>query len=184
MASEVTQLLAQHRNGDTQALEALASLIYPELKAMARRRTAGKHDPGATTLVNETFIKLLEGGVLKPKDQRQFFGLSATIMRRLIVDEVRYACAQKRAAPAVTLVDEHLPDDGRDSGEFLLQVEQMLQQLELEDEQLVRVFECRYFAGFTTVETAETLDLSERSVERLWSKARSRIAELLDDSAR
>ena len=183
MASEVTQLLEQHRNGDPLALETLANLLYPELKAMARRRTAGKSDPGATTLVNETFIKLMEGGALKPQDQQQFFGLSATIMRRLIVDEVRRACAQKRSVEAVTFADEQVSDDGQASGEFLLQVEQMLQLLEREDPQLVRVFECRYFAGFTTPETAEILATSERSVERLWSRARSRVAEMLDDSA-
>lgn len=184
MASEVTQLLEQYRDGDPVAFDALAQIIYPELKAMARRRTRGGDALGATTLVNETFVKLLEGGALKPKDRQQFFGLAATIMRRVIVDEVRHATAQKRSGPEVTFTEERVGDGNQEAGDFLLQVEELLKQLEREDEQLARVFECRYFAGFTTAETAEALGTSTRSAERLWSSARSRIAELMSDNSR
>jgi len=96
MASEVTLLLNRYRDGDTGALDELAQLIYPELKAMAARRTRGSAGLGATTLVNETFLKLLSGGELQPEDRQQFFGLAASIMRQVIVDEVRYVTAQKR----------------------------------------------------------------------------------------
>ena len=58
----------------------------------------------------------------------------------------------------------------------------MLTLLADQDERLARVFECRYFAGLTTAETAEALDLSERTVERCWSSARGRIAELIESS--
>ena len=183
MSSPVTILLEAHRNGDGSALNQLATALYPELKAMARRRVQGGSGSGATTLVSETFVKLLSGGELRPKDRSQFFALAATIMRQIIVDEIRYITANKRARDDVTLVETVMGDDGHEKAEFLLQVDEMLKIVEQEDDRLARVFECRYFAGLTTAETSEALDISVRSVERLWSSARSRIAELIEESS-
>jgi len=178
----VTILLEAHRNGDSSALNQLATVLYPELKAMARRRSQAGAGSGATTLVNETFVKLLSGGDLRTEDRRQFFALAATIMRQIIVDEIRYVTADKRAREDVTLVETVIGDDGHEKAEFLLQVDEMLKIVEQEDDRLARVFECRYFAGLTTAETADALEISPRSVERLWSSARSRIAALIDES--
>jgi RNA polymerase sigma factor (TIGR02999 family) len=175
-------LLDAHRDGDETALNQLATLLYPELKSMARRRAQGGAGSGATTIVNETFVKLLSGGELTTSDRQQFFALVATIMRQVIIDEIRYLTAHKRARDDVTLAETLIGDDGHEKAEFLLQVDEMLGIVENEDERLARVFECRYFAGLTTAETAEALDLSERSVERFWSAARSRIAELIEES--
>lgn len=180
--SSVTILLEAHRDGDSAAFDQLATLLYPELKAMARRRAQGGSPSGATTLVSETFVKLLSGGSLKTADRRQFFALAATIMRQIIVDEIRYITANKRARDEVTLVETVIGDDSHEKAEFLLQVDEMLKVLEEEDHRLARVFECRYFAGLTTAETSEALDIAERSVERLWSSARSRIAALIDEN--
>lgn len=160
----------------------LATVLYPELKSMARRRAQGGAGSGATTLVNETFIKLLSGGDLGAENRRQFFALAATIMRQIIVDEIRYVTANKRSRKDVTLAETVIGDDGHEKAEFVLQVDEMLRIVEQEDDRLARVFECRYFAGLTTAETAEALELSPRSVERFWSAARSRIAELIDES--
>jgi len=179
----VTILLEAHRNGDDSALNQLATVLYPELKAMARRRSQGGAGSGATTLVNETFVKLLSGGDIQTEDRRQFFALAATIMRQIIVDEIRYVTADKRAGEDVTLAESVIGDDGHEKAEFLLQVDEMLNIVEQEDARLARVFECRYFAGLTTAETAEVLDIAPRSVERLWSSARSRIAALIEESS-
>lgn len=179
---DVTVLIREASNGSATALNRLAEALYPELKAMARRRTPGGAGMGATTLVNETFVKLLSGGDIRAEDRQQFFALAATIMRQVIVDEIRYYTANKRSGKDVTLVETVIGDDGHEKADFVLQVDEMLKILEQENERLARVFECRYFAGLTTAETAEALDLSERSVERAWSDARSRIAELIDDS--
>lgn len=179
---EVTLLLGAARDGDPDALDRLAEALYPELKAMARRRAIDGPGMGATTLVSETFLQMLSGGQLVPEDRRQFFGLAATIMRRIIVDEIRYATAGKRDGINVTLAETMIGDDANDKAEFLLQVDEMLSIVEAEDERLARVFECRYFAGLTTAETADALDMSVRSVERAWSASRSRIASLIDEN--
>ncbi|MEL7022873.1 MAG: ECF-type sigma factor [Pseudomonadota bacterium] len=179
MSLSVTVLLKSHRDGDSQALDQLAELIYPELKALARSRSRNS-STGATTLVNETFLKLLSGGALTTEDKREFFALAATIMRQIMVDEVRYLVAGKRSGQDVTLAETIIGDDGHEQAEFLLQVNDLMAILEKENERHARVFECRYFAGFTTAETAEVLGLSERSVGRSWAAAKSRIAELID----
>ena len=178
----MTQLLREARDGSGAALDSLANLLYPELKAMARRRARSGPGMGATTLVHETFAQMLSGGRLKSEDRKQFFGLAATIMRRIIVDEIRYATAGKRDGHDVTLAETMIGDDAHEKAEFLLQVDEMLSILESENDQHARVFECRYFAGLTTAETAEALSMSQRSVERAWSAARSRIASLIDES--
>ena len=178
---EVTTLLAEVRNGNSAALDRLAELLYPELKAMARRRSASSPAMSATTLVSETFLRMLSSGSIQPEDRRQFFGLAATLMRRIIVDEVRRISASKRRGREVSLAETILGDDAHEKAEFLLEVDEVLSILESAEPRLARVFECRYFAGLTTAETAEALDVSERTVERLWSDARSRVAALLED---
>ncbi len=184
MPGEVTLLLNKYNNGDADALDALAAILYPELKAMARRRTTSSNDLGATTLVNETFVKLLSSGQLKTEDRQQFFGLAATIMRQVVVDEVRYVTAQKGNGDDVTYTDAEMADDSREKAEFVLQVDKIVEQLAEADPRLASVFECRYFAGFSTAETAEALGVSSRTAERLWSSARERIAALMEDSTR
>ena len=188
MPGDVTILLNRYNNGEAAALDELAVLLYPELKAMARRRVSGnvadKGGFGATVLVNETFIKLLSDGQLDPQDRQQFFRLAATVMRQVVIDEVRYVTAQKRSAEEVTFADAEVADDTLEKAEFVLQVNEILERLDHQDERLAHVFECRYFAGYSTAETAEVLDLSERTVERLWSSARERIAALTGASNR
>lgn len=180
MPESVTRLLAAHRSGDDAALDELGELLYPELKSMARRRAGA--GMGATTLVNETFARMLSGGTLKPSDRAQFFAITATVMRRVIVDEIRYITAAKRDGQEVTLAETVLGDSASEQAHFLLEVDEMLGILEDESADAAKVFECRYFAGLTTSETADAVGTSERTVERLWSQARSRLAELVEES--
>ena len=184
MPGEVTLLLNRYHAGEAAAFDTLAKLLYPELKAMARRRASNQGDMGATVLVNETFAKLLSDGRLDTQDRHQFFRLAATVMRQLVVDEMRYISAQKRSADEVTYADAEVPDDTSAKAEFVLEVNGILERLAERDERLTSVFECRYFAGYSTSETAEVLDLSDRTVERLWASAREQIADWMGDSNR
>ena len=180
MPGDVTLLLQDYKNGDADALNALTHMVYPELKAMARRRTQGNQNLNATALINEVFVKLLSGNQLDPSDRQQFFGLVATVMRQVIVDEVRHFTAQKRKGDEVTYADTISFNTSEVKSEFLLQVDQVLTRLESEEPKLAHVFECRYFAGFSTAETAEIMGTSSRSVERLWTRSRERVAELME----
>jgi len=169
---EVTELLARWQQGDPEAQDKLTRLIYPEIKAMARRRARGSDSIGASTLVSETFVKLLSSGGTQPGDRRQFFALMATIMRQVIIDEARAVGRLKRAGRNVTLHDEAVADDSFERAQFLIDVDRILDRLEASDERLCRVFECRFFAGLTIDETSQALGIPPRTVERLWSHAR------------
>ncbi|MEM6817167.1 MAG: ECF-type sigma factor [Pseudomonadota bacterium] len=179
--SDITDLLVDASAGDKSALDLLAARLYPELKVLARRRAASHKGMGATTLVNEMFVRLLTSGQIASSTREQFFGLASTIMRRAIVDEVRYLSAEKRAGESETLVESMVGGHPEHSFTFLLDVDASLNTLEISEPRLVRVFECRYFLGFTTAETAHCLGLSERSVERDWTRARAELSRILDN---
>lgn len=177
----VTQLLASYRAGSQAAFDRLANMLYPELKVMARRRVNAGRGLGATTLVQETFLRLLSSGGLKPIDRQQFFGLAATIMRRIIIDDARYATASKRKGEALELNDDSVADPHVVQAEFLLQVDEALTRLSTRDPQLAQIFEFRYFGGYSSQETADLTGTSLRSVERYWSEARKEMAQALSD---
>ncbi|MEL6368375.1 MAG: ECF-type sigma factor, partial [Pseudomonadota bacterium] len=98
----------------------------------------------------------------------------------VIVDEVRYFAAEKRLVQSDTLAESMISDPSSDNYAFLIDVDTSLNVLQHDEPRLVRVFECRYFAGLTTAETAECLGLSERSVERDWARVRAKLSRLLD----
>jgi RNA polymerase sigma factor (TIGR02999 family) len=180
VSKSVTLLLEAHREGDAAALNQLVKVLYPDLKRLARRRATESAGVGATTLVQETFVKLLSGGRLGARDRREFFALAATVMRQIIVDEIRYVTAGKRDRKDATFIDTIITDNSHKKAEFLLEVDEVLSIVATEDPRLAKVFECRYFGGFTTSETAEALGTSMRSVERLWSEAKIRVGALMD----
>ncbi len=170
MNSEITVLLARYRDGDDAAFDKLSRALYPELKALANRRARG-NVMGATTLVQETYARYLSGGTLEPANRKEFFSLAATIMRRIIIDDVRKAQSAKHGAE--TTRDVEPIDENQPSPQVLLAVDRELDRLTARDPRLKEVFECRYFAGYTTAETADILDLSPRTVERLWNDTKS-----------
>ena len=181
MASEFTTLLVAYKNGDQDALERLTRMIYAELKVMAQRWTRADGPMSAATLVNETFLKLLSASQIEPADKNEFLAFSARIMRNVIIDEVRRVSAKKRDRVDVTWTDNRVSSEAEVDADFLIQVDDALRGLEERDVRMLRVFECRYFAGYSTDETAQTLGLSPRTVERCWHDAREYLADVLAD---
>ncbi len=174
MSDDITLLLGRHRQGDSTAFDELVRLLYPELRALAARRAQGS-DLSATTLLHETIARYISGEAVGSQDRQEFFGLAATIMRRVIIDEVRQASAAKRQGIAVTL-DESQFADQAPSAERLLAIDRALDALNRQDAQLRQVFECRYFAGYSTAETAAMLGHSARTTERMWREAKQWVA--------
>lgn len=175
---ELTVLLVRYSEGDEDAFTELSNLLYPELKNLARSRSRGS-DMSATTLLHETYLRYLNQGGISVTNRKEFFALSATIMRRIIIDEIRRATAAKRENLAV-LDNVDTADATKPSAEFLVAVDQELDRLAGQDQRLAQVFECRFFAGYSTAETAEVLGLSERSTERFWSEAKAKLAATLN----
>jgi RNA polymerase sigma factor (TIGR02999 family) len=181
--SQLTVLLGRVHRGDPEARDALFAAAYPELHRMARSRL---RDGGrsvvldTTGLVHESYLRFVRVGELRVEDRRAFFAYASHVMRSVIVNSVREALAQKRGGdrPQLTL-STGLMSDVADDEDTVLEVNEALKDLEKADPRLAQVVLMRYFGGYSEKEIAETLDITERTVQRDWEKARLILAEAL-----
>jgi len=182
--TRLTALLRAWQTGDSEAGEELAPLVYEELRRLARRHLARErpgHTLGATALVHEAYISLVEHGSSTWQDSAHFFAIASRLMRRVLVWSARKRGAAKRggARRHTTLGEEASADallEAQVAVERLpevLDVDSALARLEAMDPRLGRVVECRYFAGLGVEETAEALGLSPATVKRDWQTARA-----------
>jgi RNA polymerase sigma factor (TIGR02999 family) len=174
--AEVTQLLLAWADGDKQAMEALMPIVYRELHRLARRYMAGErvqHTLQASALVNEAYLKLIDVERVQWQNRAHFFGVSAQMMRRILVDFARSRHYQKRGGGAqqVTLNEELIPSGGNRND--LAALDDALKSLEAIDARKVRVVEMRFFAGLSVEETAEAMQVSPETVMRDWKFAKA-----------
>lgn len=173
---EVTQLLAQIRAGDEQASERLVPLVYKELRkiagAMMRRERPG-HTLQPTAVVNEAFIRLLDGEQAHFENRAHFFAIAARSMRRVLVDHARRRLADKRGGEAQQQVelDEHIALTPHQSEE-VLGLDEALDHLQRLDARQAQIVEMHYFAGNQVAEIAHLFQISERTVKRELQTAR------------
>lgn len=172
----INELLQAHRSGDSQALERLVEHLYFELKELARIQVMrNAHDTilDTTALVNELYCKLAEHEEHDWRDRQHFFATCATAMRHLLVDAARRKQREKRGGgeSALTLHEDQISADT--SPEWIIELDRLMDELAKRDPRLVQVFECRYFCGLSVAETAQILELSERTVERDYARARA-----------
>jgi RNA polymerase sigma factor (TIGR02999 family) len=135
------------------------------------REDAG-HSLQATALVNEAYLRLVEGRSVNWQNRAHFLAVAARLMRRILVDFARAKRYQKRGGGAlqVTLVDDvALSEPGRD----LVALDDALEALAKHDERKSRVIEMRFFGGLSVKETAEALHVSPETVMRDWKMARA-----------
>lgn len=165
---QVTKLLVRWADGDAAALDLLMPLVYGEL-----RKTAGGLMGGGpertlqpTALVHEAWLRLVHQDRVSFEHRKQFYGLAAQVMRRILVDHVRAAHAEKRGGGAqVVPIDDTVV--GVDHRSFeLLDLDRALTALAALDPRQAQVIDLRYFGGLTTEETAATLGLSPSTVAR------------------
>lgn len=174
-AEQVTQLLRSWSEGDQAALEKLIPLVYAELRRLARGYMRGEgegHILQTTALINEAFVRLIEWKNVSWQNRAHFFGVSAQLMRRVLVDIARSHHRAKRGGDAslVTLNEALIPGG---PGSDVVAVNDALKSLEALDPRKARVVELRFFGGLSTEETAEVLKISGRTVEREWSLAQA-----------
>lgn len=180
---DITGLLQQARAGDRAALDELFERLYPELKRIARARLAPhQRDPmlGTTVLLNECYLKLAQAQRLEASDRLHFLGYAATAMRSIIVDVARASQAQRRGGDlAQVTLDTAVADAVASPEDEILDVDAALADLARLDPRLAQVVEMRYFAGMTEIEIAQALSVTDRTVRRLWEKARLLLASKL-----
>lgn len=177
----ITQLLHRCRDGEPDSFDELVPVVYEDLRRIARGQLA-RWRPGqtlnTTALVHESYGKLARSAELDWADRGHFFAVAARAMRSVVVDYARSLFAGKRSGIKVSIDLVDLPDDGPARAEQILAVDQLLGQLERLDEDMARIVECRFFAGYTLEETAEYLGISRRTVQRKWQRARAWLAAL------
>ena len=172
----ITELIRAYEGGDKDAFDRVVPLVYDELRRLARRhlrRGPRGHTLDTTGLVHEAYLKLAGSDGLKLKDRGHLLAVSARAMRQVLVDHARARLRQKRGAGQGVLgILDDVPAQAM-GPEWLLDLDRILARLRARDEQLVSVFECRFFGGFSEAETAEALGLSLRSVQRAFMRARA-----------
>ena len=183
---EITQLLAQWREGNQSALDDLYPLVYDELHRLARRymsRERKGHTLQTTALINEAYVRLVDQKNVPWANRSHFFAISAQIMRRILIDHARRHQYAKRGGGARQVsLDEAatvvMPDQ---SGE-LLRLDEALKSLAEMDPRRSQVVELRYFGGLNNEEIAGVLRISENTVTRDWNMARAWLYQQLTGS--
>jgi len=161
--------------GQSHTSEDLLSLVYEELRRLAAAKMA--REPGTqtlqpTALVHEAWLRLNGPSQGHWQNQGHFFAAAAEAMRRILIERARRRARLKHGAdkPHLDISEIELPDSATD--ERLLAVNEALEQLEKADPAKARVVVLKFFGGLTNAEVAETLNVTERSVERQWAFAR------------
>ena len=174
-ASETTQLLRDWANGDQVALEQLTPRVYQELRRIAGHFMQNER-PGrtlqTTALVHEAYLRLIDVTNVDWQHRAHFFAVSATIMRRILLDRARKRGAGKRGGKSPHLNLDDVPDLGSGRARELVSLDDALNALAEIDPRKARVIELRFFGGLSVDETAGVLGLSAQSVLRDWKLAR------------
>ena len=172
----ITQLLHALAHGDPAALDRLMTILYDDLRRMARahlRQERAGHTLDSTALIHEAYMRLIEVKQVQWSDRHHFVAFASRVMRRVLTD---YARARKRAKRGggviyVSVTNAHelqvMPT------EALLDLDDTLVRLESLNERACRVVECRCFGGLSVEETAEALRTSPATVKRDWTFARA-----------
>jgi RNA polymerase sigma factor (TIGR02999 family) len=174
--TEITQLLRQWQQGDSEALETLMPKVYSELKRLAGsylRRERPDHTLQSAALVNEAYLRMVDQHQTYWQNKAHFFGIAAQMMRRILADYARSHNAAKRGAGVPVLeLDEALAEAQTRSVD-LMDLDEALQKLEKLDPQQGRIVELRFFGGLSIEDTANVLSISPATVKRDWAAARA-----------
>ena len=173
---DVTGLLLDWNNGDRKALDHLMPLVYGELRRLAGRYMRSEnvgHTLQPTALVHDAYLRLVDQTRVNWQNRAQFFGVAATVIRRLLVDHARTRHRLKRGGGAlkVTLSPDVAAPESRNFN--LVALDDALERLAAMDAQQSRIIELRFFGGLSIEETAEALGISPATVKREWAMARA-----------
>ena len=173
-SGRIAELLQRWAKGDRQALGDLAPVVYQELRRLAHRQLRSEragHTLQSTALVNEAYIRLLEGQPCELADRGHFIAVASRTMRQILVEYARGRRAQKRDGGLRIALEEiaELPISGDDE---LVALDGALHALSQIDERQGRIVEMRFFGGLSMSEIADVLGISVATAKRDWSTAR------------
>lgn len=172
--AQITRILAAA--GERNPLDTLMPLVHADLRRLARAQRS-RMEPGetlsTTALVNEAYLKLRRADYPNLQDREHFFSLVARAMRQILIDHARSRLSERRRIEAVKIDLEDRPEADAVELQRLLEIDSAVTELEKHNPRLAQVVMFRYFAGYSAGETASLLDVTERTVNRDWQKARA-----------
>ena len=171
---DVTQLLQSWGQGHRESLDKLVPLVYAELHRLARGYMLGEregHILQPTALINEAFLRLINWKNVSWQNRAHFFGVSAQLMRRILVDFARSRNAKGGGAVSRVTLNEALSP--AELSTDVVAVDEALKSLEALDPRKGKIVELLFFGGLSPKETAEVLKISSRTVEREWNLAKA-----------
>jgi RNA polymerase sigma factor (TIGR02999 family) len=175
VTESITALLVSAEGGDRAAADAVFALLYDELHRMARRELARRGHGvtlSATTLLHDAYLSISQREGVAFPDRNRYMGYASRVMRGLIIDYARSRQAQKRGGQfEITSISTDVADPLASADE-LTRISEALDELAAVDERLVRVVDLKFFCGFSFVEIGEMMQVSERTIQRDWEKAR------------
>lgn len=169
MPNDVTQLLLDWSNGESAALEKLLPVVYDELRTLAARllsRERTDHTLQPTALVHEVYLKLIDQQKVEWQNRAQFFGLSAKLMRNILVDHARKTAAEKRGGGARKVSLEDVVTQSAGHTAELVALDEALEELAKFDARKSRIIELRYFGGLSLEEIEEIVGISIATIRR------------------
>jgi RNA polymerase sigma-70 factor, ECF subfamily len=166
--AELTGLMRSWQGGDATAGERLLALVYPRVRAIAAQALRGQRDAtlSPTELAHEALLRLI-GDEPDWRDRHHFFHVVAQATRQILVDHARRRLAEKRGGGQQALslsAAEFAPQPDQEA--TLLRVDEALSDLAELDPRRARIVELVYFGGFSRVEIAQALAISEGTVDR------------------
>ncbi len=189
--NEVSRILADLAQGDRQAAGQLLPLVYDELRKLAAARMA-EEAPGntldATALVHEAYLRLVASPLCEQGEQPcwdnrgHFFAAAAQAMRRILVEAARRKRRDKHGGHRTRLDLDAVQPVAPDRRHDLIALDAALTRLAAEDPQAAQLVELRHFTGLSVAEAAQTLGISPRTADRVWSFARAWLHRELSDT--
>lgn len=182
---EITHLLLAWNNGDDGMLDRIVPLVHAELRRLAKhylRRERAGHTLQTSALINEAYIRLIDGPRVPWENRAHFYGIAARLMRRILVDFARERNFKKRSGGRQVELDAAMmlsPAQNTD----VVALDEALTALASVDERKARVVELRHFGGLTEKEIALVLKVSGETVRRDWRLAKSWLLRRLSEGA-
>ena len=183
--SQLTQALLECRDGDHEAFERVVSLLYNDLRQVAHRQLARLRfgdTLDTTVLVHEAYLKLNDGQKIESTNRAHFLAILGCAMRQIIIDYARQRSALKRGGDLARVTFEESEIAVSQDVDQLIALDDALTRLGKLDRRLVRIVECRFYAGMTEKETADALEVSKSTVQRDWIRARAWLRRALGET--
>ena len=174
--NEITLVLQAIGRGEGGASDDLLPLVYDELRRLAAARMAQEmagQTLQPTALVHEAWLRILHDGGRVWENRGHFFGAAAEAMRRILIEGARRKSRLKRGSGQMRLNIEDIDLAAATPDDKVLMIDEALEKLEAEDPEKARVVTLKFFGGLTNQEVAESLGVTERTVERQWAYAKA-----------